>query len=430
MNFSEIRQEAKHERTAKRYLEAVQLYERLWQECPDACDQWVGWEYGDCLYKMQDYTGALAVCRAVYKKASDFAHIRNLYGRCIYQLKVKESEVGDPQQFLKAAKAITELTVQDPYSPYVRTVFKVLDYHKRNNRFDDMILWLQKLDAEKLNRTCGRVTDSEGQERELASEWEMYHSLYAKALVMTKQYQEAIAVCQQALTDITSLHYNNDIWFKWYMAKSYQALGNHPQALEILQDIVRRKKEWFIYDALSKVYDIQQSYHESMVCGMKAALGAQQIVPPGLLARLANLFVREGEREWAARHIELACALQLQKNTVLDTWLTELAKRYQLDGTKLHDANSLLPLLQQKWEQTINAMSELLYGEVAKLILDGKAGFITGTDGNSYYFKTKNFSTKPTALLPGCKVQFYGEESFDRKKNQVSFEAVSIRVQE
>ena len=430
MSFSAMRQQAKQERTDKRYAEAVRHYERLWEQYPDACDQWVGWEYADCLYRVQDYAGALAVCRSVYKQASDFAHNRNLYGRCIYQLEMKASEVKNSQQFLKAAKAITELTVQDPYSPYVKTVFKVVEYYKKNNHFDDMIMWLQKLDAENLSRTCGRFTNSEGQERELASDWEKYHSLYVKALVMTKQYQAAIAACDQALTVITSFHNDNDIWFKWYMAKSYEALGDDQQALAILRDILRRRKEWFFYDALSKVYYSQNSYREAMLCAVKAALGAQQMLSTALLGRLAELFAREGQQEWAARQIELACALQLRKTTVLDNRLTDLAWSYQLDISNLQDANTLLRSLQQKWEQTINEMRILQCGEITKLILEGKAGFITGTDGNSYYFKSKNFSAKQGILSVGSKVQFYGEESFDRKKNQVSFEAVGIRLAE
>ncbi len=430
MSFSAMRQQAKQERTDKRYAEAVRHYERLWEQYPDACDQWVGWEYADCLYRVQDYAGALAVCRSVYKQASDFAHNRNLYGRCIYQLEMKASEVKNSQQFLKAAKAITELTVQDPYSPYVKTVFKVVEYYKKNNHFDDMIMWLQKLDAENLSRTCGRFTNSEGQERELASDWEKYHSLYVKALVMTKQYQAAIAACDQALTVITSFHNDNDIWFKWYMAKSYEALGDDQQALAILRDILRRRKEWFFYDALSKVYYSQNSYREAMLCAVKAALGAQQMLSTALLGRLAELFAREGQQEWAARQIELACALQLRKTTVLDNRLTDLARSYQVDVKNLQDANTLLRSLQQKWEQTINEMRILQCGEITKLILEGKAGFITGTDGNSYYFKSKNFSAKQGILSVGSKVQFYGEESFDRKKNQVSFEAVGIRLAE
>ena len=430
MNFAEMRQQAKEQRSEQQYQKAIELYKRVWEEYPEQCDKWVGWEYADCLYKVKDYSEALAICRVVYKQVNDFSYTNTIYARCIYQMEIKVSEVQNQHRFLKAAKAITELTVQDQYSPYVQTIFKVLEYHKKKNHYGEMIGWLEKLDAVRLNRSSIRFTDNDGNERELASEWENYYAMHAKALFMEKRFEECKRVSEQALTSISSFHYNNDIWFKRYIAKSYEALGDYQRALDLLKDILCRKKEWFIYGDLSHLYYIQKVYKEAMLFGMKAALGAKLMLSTDLLLRLADLFDRDEKSDWAARHIELACALQLSKVPRLDSRLAGFAHQYQIDVNQTKDVNGLLCTMQQEWQKRINEMRELQRGEVAKIIMEGRAGFIKAEDGNSYYFKSKSFRGRPGTLGLGLKVQFYIEESFDGKKNQVSYEAIDIRKSE
>jgi len=71
-----------------------------------------------------------------------------------------------------------------------------------------------------------------------------------------------------------------------------------------------------------------------------------------------------------------------------------------------------------------------LVGKIKKILPDGKAGFIETEDNKSYYFKTKDFVSKKDKLTIGQKVNFYLEDSFDVKKNQMTKCTVNIIAQD
>src|SRR5699024_1722018 len=48
-------------------------------------------------------------------------------------------------------------------------------------------------------------------------------------------------------------HYNNDIWFARKEAFAYQQLGDVRKATSILQNIIARKREWFLLYDLGKI---------------------------------------------------------------------------------------------------------------------------------------------------------------------------------
>lgn len=89
------------------------------------------------------------------------------------------------KKFLKAAKAITELTTQDDkYSPYTITCFRVIDYlyGKPNYSIDKISEWLDKLDPDKLSEEVKIMNSLDEKERELASDKEKWYKIKSDIL--------------------------------------------------------------------------------------------------------------------------------------------------------------------------------------------------------------------------------------------------------
>ena len=54
-------------RKKKRYPEALNLYQELWYNHRDACNEWEGWGLATCLRKLGEPEKALEICRNVYQ---------------------------------------------------------------------------------------------------------------------------------------------------------------------------------------------------------------------------------------------------------------------------------------------------------------------------------------------------------------------------
>ena len=68
------------------------------------------------------------------------------------------------------------------------------------------------------------------------------------------KFQECYDVSKLALETFEKFHYSNDIWFARRIALSKKNLGNPEDAIKELQQILRKKKEWFIQKELAELY--------------------------------------------------------------------------------------------------------------------------------------------------------------------------------
>ena len=66
-------------------------------------------------------------------------------------------------------------------------------------------------------------------------------------------------------------------------------------------------------------------------------------------------------------------------------------------------------------------------GTIKNILKDGKAGFITGSDGQDYYFRVHSVKGPKNKIARGLKVSFLIEDSYDKKKNIKSKAATHIR---
>lgn len=439
MSSEEIKKQALNLTKQKKYSEALNLYENLWQNNRNDFNEWDYFNYSACLKQAAKNKEALTVCREGLKIYPDFELLKKNCAWLIY--KVELSNSSDEAKILQAAEEITRIVKQEDKSQskagdypcvYALAVFKALDFFKNNkNNFPaDTILYLtSKLNPLYLDSNPLSFKDKDGKTRELASKKEDWYSLRAKALYETGMYQDCIKLCDEALKTISKFHYDNDIWFKRFRALSLAALGNKDGAVNELKNLLQKRKEWFIQKEIAEILYEQNKFEDALKFAIDGALNFGDADKKIHLFKLiADILQKLNKNDEAKEHIKLIYIIKKTNGWKIDAELTKAAISYQIDTNNLPNLTDHLKSLKSYWEKTKFGNQALQKGIISKILPNGDAGFIKCDSGQSYYFATKEFKGKKELLKEGARVQFFLEDSFDKKKNQPTKVAVSVKI--
>jgi tetratricopeptide (TPR) repeat protein len=404
-----IRQNANRLSSEKKYAEALPLYQSLWEGFRENCTEWDGWRYAFCLKQLKNYKTALDICRQTYPLNRDFDPIKGLYAWCIYYTEITQP-VKDEATFFRAAEAITNLAKPDePYSAYAITIFKVLSYltEKAIYPTDKILEWTKKLNPVFLDGKPFSFNEKDGKLREIASKKEQYYMLRSKALLEKGEFDECINLCEEALGIFEKLHYDNDVWFRWRIALSYEGLGEYQKSLDLQLELLQRKKEWFIQKEIAEQYYRLGDYEKSLAYALDSALNfGDNDKKINTFIVLANALEKLGKTEEA----------QLHNN------LIEKIKR------KDSNVEREISNLKTVWNALRYSENKSYSGVIKSLLPNGKAGFVETDKGKSYYFSLRDFKASPKKAIAGTKVCFYLAEGFDAKKNTKTMNAVELTL--
>ena len=423
-DIAQLKQQASALRKQRKYQEALPLYEKLWQEQRDQCNEWDGWGYAQTLRKLGRSQDALDVCRETYPLKPDFDYVRNLYAWCIYDLEIKrdDSDIANSQgRFLEAADAILKLVEPGQYSPYARTLFRVIDYWRSrlSNSGDRILEWCDRTSPDQLSNVPQYGPDGKGKTVEYASDREKWYSYRCGALYDAGRFEDCIHCAQEALSQFEKLHHDNDVWFKWRIALSRAELGDQETAISELKGLLSRKRDWFMHHRIATYYlDLGQT-DEALEHAIEALLGPG----PSDLGFKWELFLLTGrilqarsEMEDARKHVLLAAKVRQEQEWKIPPELTEAASEMDVDlGTDV-SARKLHQELKPYWRSLKVADMPEGQGEIKNMLSHGGAGFIRGDDGEDYYFSTKWFEGPSDLLEPGQRVSFQVEENPDPNK--------------
>jgi len=432
--IQQIKKEALELRKQARYSEALKLYNDLWSKYLDSCNEWEGWGYATCLRKLGNSEEALEICRAIYQKKPDFEAGNNLYAWCIYDIEIKKEKEQiqeDENSFIKAANAILNLTKQNKYSPYTKTVFKVIDYLINTKSIypaNEVLGWIDKLAPNDLSSEAFSIDDSEGKHREIQSEKEKWFAVKTKALEKSEQYQECIELCEKALNNLSKFHHSNDIWFKRRKALSKAGIGYKDQAIIELEDILQNRKEWFIQYEIAQLYFDMREIEKALKFSIDAALNfGKDENKWELFSLMAKILNNIGRIEDAKKHLLYSIKLRIDREWNIPESLNKMLLEFNINISEQINIKELNKDLKALWNKEKNSCSPPIQGTVKTMLQNGKAGFISGADGKDYYFKISSFKGDNNKLFRGLKVTFLTEESFDKKKNIKTKAAVHIQ---
>ena len=185
----------------------------------------------------------------------------NAYGWGIFD-KLKEdsqSKQFNKYQFLNLLQTIIPLLVsknsQFSYSiisNIFRLIFKI-EKEKINQDYKFIHEFCNIFNPDLLSKDVSTIV-IKGQNKEMASDEENWYQHQTKALLELERYQECFEISSLAIEKLHNFHYNNDLWFARRVALSKKALGDMQGAIDGLEKIFRKKKEWFIKKELAEVY--------------------------------------------------------------------------------------------------------------------------------------------------------------------------------
>ena len=387
MTNKEIREElneAKKLYKAKKYDEALTIYERHYNESPEALNNWD----------------------------------RIFYSWSLYQLYIKDAY--DEDKLYESAELVTELVRQDdlnkrPVCAYTQTVFKVLDQLYAENDYYDLLAWLDKINPELLDQKRFETED-----RVYRSKKEKYYDYATKAYFEVEDYEKCIETSKEALESLDVFTNNSDIWYNWRIAKSYRELLDNSEALRYLEEVAKVKKDWFVQKEIAENYYVlgEDEKAQDYIC--EAVLTNDPLTIKVNLYHLAYKILKEINPELALKHAELFCAIKLENDSKVPDDIEELL----IDEETL-DKNALESEIRQYWPMYKFKDQELKNGTVTRIFEHGRSGFITSDDDESVYFNVSEY--KGDDLKVGDYVSFYTEKSFDKSKNRESTRAVNIR---
>lgn len=387
MTNKEIREElneAKKLYKAKKYDEALTIYERHYKESPEALNNWD----------------------------------RIFYSWSLYQLYIKDAY--DEDKLYESAELVTELVRQDdlnkrPVCAYTQTVFKVLDQLYAENDYYDLLAWLDKINPELLDQKRFETED-----RVYRSKKEKYYDYATKAYFEVEDYEKCIETSKEALESLDVFTNNSDVWYNWRIAKSYRELLDNSEALRYLEEVAKVKKDWFVQKEIAENYYVlgEDEKAQDYIC--EAVLTNDPLTIKVNLYHLAYKILKEINPELALKHAELFCAIKLENDSKVPDDIEELL----IDEETL-DKNALESEIRQYWTMYKFKDQELQNGTVTRIFEHGRSGFITSDDDESVYFNVSEY--KGDDLKVGDYVSFYTEKSFDKSKNRESKRAVNIR---
>lgn len=439
--MSEISEQLKQAfqlRKDKKPAEAIGIYHAMWPQHATAFGEWDGWSYGQCLKELKRYPEALDICRQLYPRFKTAEMILQLYAWCIYYTQLAgDKQPADKAAFIKILNAITQLSAPGKaFSPAVKSIFKLVKFLTEGNQNDwhQVGEWLQKLDKEKLSKDTYSI-DVPGKKRmELASELEEWYSWQSKYLLQTRQWEKTVDICNEALAVLNKWHYSNDIWFARRKAAALTQLGHKALALETLQPLIKRKREWFMLADLAELTDDKS---KALKLYAEAALACGDMPKKiRVYFSMAILFNLIGDKDLAKAHAMLVHALRIENGWPVPAELNKMLLELGELPKPLPNSFSMLRQLKPKWQNMMDITFEgeqkiqpvRLVGKIDCLLTNGQAGFIKGDlVFGKIYFLFRNYKGAAVEIIPGMKVSYEVVKDFDKKKNRDSEMAVRIK---
>lgn len=379
------------------------------------------------IYKSKNYEDALEIYERIYEESAEALNEwdRIFFSWAIYYTHIKNFE--DEEDLIESTSKVCELVKQAdlnkaPTCAYTLSVFKVLDYLYSQNDWEDLIMWLEKLDPELLDDKKGEFN-----ERTYPSKREKYYNYATKAYLESYDYDMCIETSKKALESMDSFVNDSDVWYRWRIAKSQKELGDYDDAIKYLEEVSKVKQDWFVSLEIADNYYFKLDNDNALKYAVEAALKPGPAdLKVNLYPLLRDLVIDEYPNE-ALKHDYLVYTVRLAKGWPIDDDLKDKITEANLD-TENTDYRSIEKELKGFWNSLKYKGRDLMTGTITKIFEHGKSGFITGEDGKSYYFNTFDFKDDKSELREYLSVTFYSEKSFDKSKNRESLKAVNINI--
>jgi tetratricopeptide (TPR) repeat protein len=304
-----------------------------------------------------------------------------------------------------------------------------------------------RIDKENLSKNCSTIkVERKGQlkDMELASDFENWYAYKTKALSKLGEWQECFELSKEALEKIDNFHYSNDIWFSRRVALSKRNLGNTEDTIQELQNILKKKREWFIQKELAELYFEKGNIDLSL----KHATDAINNFGPlefkvDLLYLLGKILRQQDKLELSFQHFSLSKLIRQSEEWKIPQKLLSELESMEFQEIPQSDLRKLKVLLQKYWDSFKDIPAQRFVdlksfdgsktigsgnfeGEIIRLLHDndrGKVGFVK-SNGKEYYFSVNQNYPHISKIFVGTKVIFEVKPSAEGKRDQTRIKKI------
>ncbi|MEL4457384.1 DUF7017 domain-containing protein [Lutimonas vermicola] len=288
----------------------------------------------------------------------------------------------------------------------------------------------------KPNELCKECSTIEVQRKgqlkkmELASDFENWYAYKTKALMKLGEWQECFEISKKALENIKIFHYSNDIWLSRRIALSKKNLGNTDDTIEEFENILKKKREWFIQKELAELYLEKKDYERAYKLSMDAINNFGPIeFKVDLLFLIGKILIKKGQSDLAFKHISLSKLIRQEAEWRVPQKIFNELGQFSESEIQLSNIKNLKIELKKYWSNLsskrvhtskFKTRESKLEGEIVKILHDndrGKDGFLT-CDNDRYYFNLSANSHLTPKVDVGSKVVFNVLPSREGKKEQ------------
>ncbi len=311
---------------------------------------------------------------------------------------------------------------RDPYAEIFIDIAKI--YNKKNN-YLKAIQWIWKVNKDYLTTYNPRINSRiHGYSLK-----EKYYSYVIDSLFGLKEYEGAVEYANEAIEVLPESRNDAKLFIRYKLAKTLYELGNYEDSLEIFEEIIKVKKENYVYSSIAKNYYGLENYDESLSYAVKAVLSNRSIqnnLSTYLL--LGELLDKKGMKEESDKHYYLVYTYKKANNNKISSDLAEKIRDANLDMENTNFRKVQKELI-QVWNELKYESMTRYSGIIKKVFEDKGIGFISNDfDFNDTFFSFRDFKDSKDFIYPGTKVSFYIEDAFDKSKGRESTKAVEIEV--
>jgi tetratricopeptide (TPR) repeat protein/cold shock CspA family protein len=422
---NEIIAQAENLRKQQKLIEAVPLYQQVWQSSRNSfAAHWLIY----CQRKSGHIDQANQIAREALTVYPDNTYIRTELGWVIYDCELKPArEKGDIGRVLHFAREAVDISNNDLLVLKVAQIVIKTAKNLNQPRWDVIAEWAPKIKPNQLGDKK-RVTE-EG--KEYMSEREEWYVSYSRALLEMQKYQTAREVAQQGIQEFA-----NEIFLLRTAAWARFNSGDKKLGAQEMRGLLKHPRcDWYVKAELAdmerQLGNIEEAYR--LVC---QALQSRQDDKYKLSSfeTLARLALQMDRLDVAAYHIALSKSVRTLEDwkipadlSILEQQVKSAYVNKQLEYPALpEDARKLSQTCIQIWKEGSSEGLLRFTGTVLCVSPERKFTFIQPEGGGENVFVFLRELPRDCAR-EGARVEYSLEKSFDQKKNRESFRAIQVR---
>ncbi len=407
-------------RKTGKYEEAIQIYDALWIANED---KYTAAGLLHCYRKQRQFDKAFELIEKTKERFQDFNWYKNEYSWTLISGRL--NKLPDDPNTQDVVEIATEILAINPDEmAYNKAIFKVAKAAKKNEDWEILNLWLNKVDPDQLK------IKEEGKDW---SESEIWHYYRAVFLLETGKFEDAISFINQVKDRFES----KAKFFDRLIAKAFKATNDLEGSEQIYERLTQKgRADWWMLHEYGKLLLESGKNNESLKLMFRAAIAPGPIKNKvSLFNDMANLLTAENRFREALIHYQLAWSIRTDEGWSIPSELSENIEKISTanpDYKQPERTKDLFRHCKGIWKEGLGIREEVqkriktknLKGKISLGDPNKPFCFINTRDRESFFCSKSDL---PDGIQHNEIVIFDIKSSFDKKKKMKSYKAINVK---